>query len=383
MTKKKLQLRELAEQKAKLGLEIDNLLDAVEARENKWTDEEKAKYDALQLQMRSLDGRIMAAEANNGSINISRREAEFSKSLRELCNANKREGVKLEREWTAGVDTTAAANTVPLTIMDIVKPLEEGMVLNKVGIPLRTGLAGAFQWPVLGSVEAKIAGEKIKLDDSTVSISKIKPNAVRFGISFPITNQAINQTDGLAFDIVKEQATLGLMRALNRVMFCTEQINSDFKGPFLNAKVKGTFKKAVPSYKELLKMKADVLKAGVENGGTGCFIMSETMKAELEATPVDAGSGKMVVENDRIGGYPIFCTNYINYGSDSVATEVENVGFGVFAYQPLGGFGEMRLIVDPYSMADMDCVKVTLNSDWATATLRAEAFGWMKCGVGE
>lgn len=55
-----------------------------------------------------------------------------------------------------------------------------------------------------------------------------------------------------------------------------------------------------------------------------------------ESTPRDAGSGLMIIENDKIAGVPVFCTNYINNDGGI------HVGLGVWSYQALGQFGEQR-----------------------------------------
>ena len=120
-----------------------------------------------------------------------------------------------------------------------------------------------------------------------------------------------------------------------------------------------------------------VAATGVEMVGF-CFVMSEAMKAALEATPIDAGSGRMVVENGAIGGYPVFCTEYINYGSSKEKADVEYVAAGCFGYLPTNQHGEVRLIIDPYTQAKKDVVVFTLNSDWSITTLRKEAFALYK-----
>jgi hypothetical protein len=161
---------------------------------------------------------------------------------------------------------------------------------------------------------------------------------------------------------------------LNRVAFSHENFSGDFHGPFAGAKAQKTFAGNTPTLKELLDMKGAVAAEGVQMIGF-CYVMSEAMKAKLEATSVDEGSGKMIIENGRIAGaYPVFTTEYINYGSDKEKANVEYIAAGVFAYLPLNQHGELRMVVDPYTQAKKDCVVITLNSTWSMTTLRKEAF---------
>ena len=58
----------------------------------------------------------------------------------------------------------------------------------------------------------------------------------------------------------------------------------------------------------------------------------------------------------------------------------EFIGLGDWRYQPMGMFGTLRFIVDPYSKARKDSVDFVLNTDYATKTIRPEAFKLGKVG---
>ncbi|WP_202605187.1 hypothetical protein, partial [Salmonella sp. gx-f5] len=88
------------------------------------------------------------------------------------------------------------------------------------------------------------------------------------------------------------------------------------------------------------------LATGVD-GDNLCWVMTKAQKAIAESTPKDAGSGIMVCENDHIAGLPVFTTNYIGEN---------NIGLGDGRYQPMGLFGDMSFVIDPYSQARKDAV---------------------------
>jgi hypothetical protein len=102
------------------------------------------------------------------------------------------------------------------------------------------------------------------------------------------------------------------------------------------------------------------------------------MKAMLECTPKDKGSGRMIIENGTLAGYPVFCTEFINYGADGQKSNAEYIAAGAFAYLAANQYGDARLIVDPYTAAGSDSVVVTLNTEWSLTTLRKEAFALYK-----
>lgn len=374
---KKVSVEQYITRREEILTRLNELADKAEAEKREFSEPEKEEIKQLKRESEVLSVRINSAD-KLGNVTYTTREQLFDNYIREAVLNKMQTGGALKREFT-GQDLAGAAagGIVPLSINDIIKPLEDGLILSKIGIPLMTGLAGDYVWPVVGSVEATLNGEAVALTDSKVDMSKIKPVPNRVGISISITNQTLTQTDGVALAIVKTQLPMGVTRLLNRIMFCTEKYSDTMFGPFDAATVKVTLE-TMPTFKDLLQMKGKVLAKGVEGDSNSfCFVMSELMKATLEATPRGAGGERMIIEDDKIGPYPIFCTNYINQTKLKGAVVGERIGFGNFAFEPMGQFGETRFIVDPFTMAGSDTTKLVLNSDWSMTTLRKEAFAVM------
>ena len=100
--------------------------------------------------------------------------------------------------------------------------------------------------------------------------------------------------------------------------------------------------------------------------------MTKSMQATLEGTPInEKGIFKPMLENGTLCGLPVYTTNEIRSKGKTVT---EFIGLGDWRYQPMGLFGSIRFIVDPYSKARQDCVDFVLNCDYGTKTLRKEAF---------
>lgn len=363
-----------------VNIRMNEIADKAKSEKRELSAEENVEFQQLQADFGKHTREIqMNFDMVNAQKSAEKVEKSKNQMLREALQGivNSSGGKKefaLSREYT-GMNTSdiTAGGMIPLTIKDILPPLEMGLIFDKVGIPVQTGVSGNLQWPVLGSVEATIKGETVALTDESLDLSKINAKHVRLGITIPVSNQAINDSYTDLVSLIQGQLRAGLSRTLNRVTFSHENFTSDLHGPFAGAKANGTFAAATPTYKELLGMKGAVASTGVEMNGF-CYVMSEAMKATLEATPIDAGSGRMVIENGTINGYPVFTTEYINYGDNKLKAEVEYVAAGCFGYLAANQHGEVRLIVDPYTRAKEDVVQVTLNADWSLTTLRTEAF---------
>lgn len=263
-------------------------------------------------------------------------------------------------------DTASAEPLIPLTIADIIPPLEKGLILGKLGMKLQYGMTGAWQFPIVAGVEATWEGENIEINDTVIDLSKISPKPQRLAIAIPVSNRAIDQSNNLLLDIVKSQIPMSVARALNKVMFSLTKVASTTpEGCFVNASTK--IASSGNPWKDAIKLKGAVASKGVKfEDSFPAYVCSAIKYAELESTPRDAGSGLMVIENGKINGLPVFQTEYI--GEDVL-------GFGVFGYQLLGQFGKARLTYDPFTGAKQNLTYFVFNSDFDMLTLRTEAFG--------
>jgi HK97 family phage major capsid protein len=370
----------MIQKRESVNIAMQAIVDKAESEKRSLSAEENTQYQKYQSEFNKYTREI---QMNVDAVNMLKQTPVETKSnntlLREAFINAKKEG-KAEFVIQREINTTATIDEgglIPLTVKDVLPPLEMGLIYDQIGVPVQTGVVGNLQWPVLGSVEADIVGETIELTDKKLDLSKINAKQVRIGISFTVSNQAINNSTVDLMALIQQQARAGLRRTLNRAMFSHENFTGDFHGPYAGAKANGTFAGAVPTYGELLAMKGAVAETGVEMVGF-CYVMSEAMKATLEATPIDAGSGRMIIENGRIAGYPVFTTEFINYGSGKTKADVEYIAAGVYGYLALNQHGELRMVVDPYTQAKKDCVVITLNADWSLTTLRSEAFALYK-----
>lgn len=338
-------------------------------RENRVRNEaEESEYQTLVRDNQMLQMRVQAASADYMRENPNT-SADATRIIRENMAAGRQTEIRLMRELVM-VSDAQSGGIVPVKIQDIIDPLVEGLILDKVGLPMPTGLAGDYIWPTYETVEATVAGEGVALTDTKIKMSKLTATPQRIGIAIPVTRQAINQTEGVLEMIVKKLMPLSVSMLLNKILFSTTKVANatTLVGPFVGKVDGATAFSAEPTFKEFNSLKAKVLAAGVD-GEHLCWVMTKAQKAIAEATPKDAGSGIMVCENDKIAGLPVFTTNYIGEGY---------IGLGDWRYQPMGLFGDISFIIDPYSQARKDAVDFVLNVNYGTTTLQPNAFALAK-----
>lgn len=350
---------------------INQMADLCEAEKRTRTEQENAEYEALTRENAVLQMRMQAAAARHMAKNPNAL-ADANRLLRDNMQAGRQTQIMLTCDLVMVADGTSGG-IIPLNIQDILDPLTEGLILDKVGLPMPTGLAGDYVWPTYEAVEATIAGEGVELTDTKINMSKLTAQPQRVGVAIPVTRQTIIQTQGIIETIVKRLMPQAVAMLLNKVLFSTTKATgaTSLVGPFVDKAAKATAMSATPTFADFVKLKATVLASGVD-GTNLCWVMTQAQKAIAEATPKDAGSGIMVCEQDHIAGIPVFCTHYIGEGY---------IGLGDWRYQPMGLFGDISFIVDPYSQARKDAVDFVLNCNYGTTTLRPEAFALGKVAV--
>lgn len=370
MHKNTMNVRELVNKYQTNCDRISAIADTCEKEQRERNEAETAEFNALVRENQLLQMRMQAIAldkmgGNSNADNVK----EANRIIRENMAAGRQTQIMLMRDLVMVADAHAGG-IVPVKVQDILDPLCEGLILNKVGLPMPTGLAGDYVWPTYEAVEATIQGEGVALTDTKIEMSKLTASPQRIGIAIPVTRQTINQTEGIIEMIVKKLMPLAVAKLLNKIMFSTTKVTNatTLVGPFVGKVTGATEFSAEPTFKEFNTLKAKVLASGID-GDNLCWVMTKAQQAIAEATPKDAGSGIMVCENGQIAGLPVFTTNYIGEG---------NIGLGDWRYQPMGLFGDMSFVVDPYSQARKDAVDFVLNVNYGTTTLQADAFALAK-----
>lgn len=394
MKKNQINVRELVQKYQANCARINEIADACETEQRERNEAETKEFEALTRENQLLGMRMQAATADYLRENPNA-SAEAEKLIRENLKSGRKTEITLVRSGEfAGmmVADDIAGGIVPLRVQDFIEPLVEGFILNKVGLPLPTGLSGDYVWPIYETVEASVAGEGVALGDSKINLDKLTATPERIGIAIPVTNQSINQSAGIIETLVKKVMPEGVALLLNKIVFGLAPVTgaTHLVGPFakiLQVAAKSAASRTdeekrynavvdlheVPTAEELNKlMKAAVLEKGVV-GNHLCWVMTKSMKAILEVTPINAnGIFVPMIQNDTLFGLPVYTTNCLRKTVEGTTTEY--IGLGDFAYQPMGLFGSLRFIVDPYSQARKDAIDFVLNTDYATKTLIPEAF---------
>ena len=387
--KKKLNVRELVDKYQTNCDRIGEIAELCEKEQRERTEKEEAEFAALTRENQLLQMKMQAAQAQA----LYAREQPVANPddvLREaLLERGQKVTVQLVREGgasqtpttttgtpTVTPQTTAAldeAGIIPVFEQEMLKPIRKGLIYDKVGLTIRSGLNGTLRWPKHGKAVASFADEGERLTDSSISWDKLETNGHRMGIAVPVTREELEDSHGIVDSVVREEMPKAIIDLINAALFTTSSTYKDkdnkdktrkVYGPFVKAAASAKqFAGATPTRKELLQMVAAV--ADKVDLIAPCWVMTEAMKAELQDVKVDSGSGRFLCENNTILGYPVYTTSEIGAG---------NIGFGDWSYQAAGFFGDWNFVVDPYTLARNNSVDFVLNARFGTVTLREDAF---------
>ena len=369
-----MKLTELQKRRFELQKRSNEITDAVEARGTKMTDEELVEMEAINNELRSIKAMAEARElapalAKNAVIH------DMCEEVRAVMRGEKKEAtINLRAAVTAMTSTSTAAAQASF-VEGVIAPLHN-TIHKLVGTKIRTGMKYGAKWVVPGVVTATINDEAVELTASQIPMSALNTAPKNVGVQVNSTNQALEYSD---IDLISEVILPAIQSAIetivNKWMFSTTAVATGCEGAFVNvdSKNKVSFAGAAPTYKELQQLISKVRARGVQNDGTFAFVMSSAMAAELRGTSRDSGSGRMIIEDDKINGIPVFETEDIENGNTGAP---KYIGFGRFSDYLVGQFGDVRMAFDNSSAkvaaADLAYWTVHLNMD--QKVLRPEAF---------
>jgi HK97 family phage major capsid protein len=374
--------QELIDRIALLKEEMRELIDNAETEKRSLNDEEKILFENKEKQIKDLQTQIEDTNKRSVDNNVEKNtdKNNMKKTFKEnialamQAIANNRSIEDLEN--VAGNVISLRANTgETLTgevdavrgeyATELLEPLQDALIVDKLGIKVIT-TGKAVVMPSVSSVEASIEGEITELVGQKLEFAKTKVVPFRVGLSLPFSNTAIKEADINLVNYAINLAGKSEAQLINKVMFANAAVNGQ-KGAFVDAYAAETGNTSI-SYKNIVKLAAKVKKANVIFDNTAAYIVSPEIEAELKTTPLDAGSGRMVLENGTMNGYPVLVSNAVE----------GYIGFGVFSNYLIQKVGNPDLVVDNLSRSKENITEINFNDNVALQTIRKEAFAVMK-----
>lgn len=382
--------RELSD---KLGVVENDLLN------RELTDEERtaktAERESLEVEYKAVEreSKMLLNEKQNRSL-TSAPKVDVNTQLREFIKTAKKGDsfmLPLNREAMSTSDTTPYVQGI--TVVDLIDTeRKDDDILLTAGVPMTTGVVGnKIQWAFAGGVEAVFANELAKTTERKISLDKQTPIQNRLTLRVRVSNQVLENS---AFDLqgyIVTHVANALRDKINWAAASTTKATETLYGGFAQDAEQGIYGEAgyVPgkqtgTYTTLTKEVAAEMIGKLASRNIKLdnvvFVMGAADFWLAKVTPLDAGSGIMLIGNDnRLLGIPVIANNAINRATQKGALEGHNIGLGNFKYLPTMQHGNIRLSIDATSAlaADTDEVIVTINADFSMTVLKDGADGFV------
>ena len=139
MKKKKIEIRQYAQRLEQIQIRMNEITDLCEKENRERNAAENTEFETLRRESAVINARIQAAAVNGGFVEVADQAVAFDSFIRSIvANGNQAVNSQVLKRDFVGQTTANSAAAIPLTIGDIVKPLEAGLIYDKVGIPILT-----------------------------------------------------------------------------------------------------------------------------------------------------------------------------------------------------------------------------------------------------
>ncbi len=373
--------KELLDKIANLRSRTQEILDSAKAEKRSLTGEESIEFDLANKEIEMLRSQWAVPQTPIGG------QAEPQESIQQrfakavAAAYDKKQGVELE---VRAINAEAVVHDTSVSVLqqDLMKPLEKGLILNKLGCHIMTNVQGEPMWPFVDGAEASVLDENAEVTDTQLTFTSIKSTPKRISMSYAVSNRAINQSNLNLHALVMEGLGMGVARKLNHIAF-DQEAHGAYSGPFVGlsgVQALSRASKTEITFDEIVGLEHSVLNSLTDNlGSAGGYVMNYKTAQKLRVTPIVVGQSAMILDmfhdvarNTRYGvmnGYRVEFSNYVPDGL---------IYFGDFSYLGIPQYGGMSIVVDPYSLKKKNAVEFTLNTEMDMIKIRNEAFALSK-----
>lgn len=234
----------------------------------------------------------------------------------------------------------------------LLEPLYADSVISNLGITIYNGLpAGDFKVSAMGKGAAAWADETGVASESKNTFSHVTLQPKRISAQLSYSKQFLAQDTIGAEAAIRRDIYNALVAKIQSTMLSADASGSNKPAGIFN----GVTAKNISSYAELCDVEATVDDSNVK--GERKYLMSNKAKAILRCMPKSSLTTELVLDGNDIDGTPVIAN------SDVPTTQY---AYGDFSNIIMGTWGNVDLIVDPYTLAAENSVRIVVNAfvDW-------------------
>ena len=234
----------------------------------------------------------------------------------------------------------------------LLEPLYADSVISNLGITIYNGLpAGDFKVSAMGKGSAAWADETGVAAESKNTFTHVTLQPKRISAQLSYSKQFLAQDTIGAEAAIRRDIYNALVAQIQHTMLSADAAGTNKPAGIFN----GVTAKNISSYAELCNVEAAVDDSNVK--GERKYLMSNKAKAILRCMPKSSLTTELVLDGNDIDGTPVIAN------SDVPTTQY---AYGDFSNIVMGTWGNVDLIVDPYTLAAENSIRIVVNAfvDW-------------------
>lgn len=246
---------------------------------------------------------------------------------------------------------------VPTDKLNILGPLRGKSILAEAGATFLTGLVGNISIPTYSGSTCGWKGEMSTADNGMGEFDTVELSPKRLTAYIDISKQFLVQDSVGAEELLRSDIVNALVAKLEQTIF------GDAAGDA--TKPEGIFygaEEANPSWAGVCDAEAEL----TDYLGDKRFVMSPTAKSVFKQTTIsgDKSDLRLLMNDNEVDGYPVSASSNVVSGG---------YAFGDFKELVVAQWGAIDIVVDPYTLATKNAIRLVINAFFDAKVRRAGA----------
>ena len=250
----------------------------------------------------------------------------------------------------AATVTNDGAEIVETEKLNILEPIRGKSILSEVGATFLTGLVGNISIPVYSGSTVGWKGEMVNADNGKGLFETVELSPKRLTAYIDISKQFLVQDSVGAEEMLRKDIVNALIAKLEQTIFGMDAGD--------NTKPAGIFYDCDQADPTDWAWVCNVEAAVNDFGGEKRWVVNPAAKSQLKQTTVSGQLSdlRMIMEGNEVNGYPVSCSSNAGNGTGPVAA------FGDFHELVVAQWGAIDIVVDPYTLARQNAVRLVINA---------------------
>ena len=235
---------------------------------------------------------------------------------------------------------------VPTDKLNILGPLRGKSILAEAGATFLTGLVGNISIPTYSGSTCGWKGEMVAADNGMGEFNTVELAPKRLTAYIDISKQFLVQDSVGAEELLRSDIVNALVSKLEQTIFGDAQGDTTKpEGIFYNATEQD------PSYSAVCDAEADL----TDYLGDKRFVMSPTAKSAFKQTTISGQLSdlRLLMQGNEVDGYPVSASSNVVAGGWA---------FGDFKELVVAQWGAIDIVVDPYTLATKNAIRLVINA---------------------